>query len=490
MSDALFIEPYNDVYIRVRCNSGVAMEMAEYFTFNVPNAKFMPTYRNKVWDGKIRLYSPATQLLYCGLRYYVEQFAKERCYEVQYANNDCFCQQEFSPQEAQQYIADAHPNLPYVPHDYQLATFVHAIRHKRSLLLSPTASGKSLMIYLTVSYLTRQTGSALIIVPTTSLVHQMSSDFVSYGADEQDIHKIFAGQDKHRNSRLVVTTWQSIYKLPKSWFKQFTTVIGDEAHLFQAKSLIGIMTKLDTCKFKYGFTGTLDGTQTHKLILEGLFGAVKKVITTSELIEQKHLSDFRVKAVVLKYNDNVCASMVRTPYPTEIDFIINHTARTQFICNLVKTLKGNTLVLFKIIDHGKQLYETITQICPQRTVYYVDGSVDGEIREDYRLEIEQQQDSITIASLGTFSTGVNIRNLHNIVFASPSKSRIKTLQSIGRALRKSSLKTEAVLYDVADDMAWKSYRNHTLLHFAERIKMYNEEKFDYKIYNIKLKEPS
>jgi superfamily II DNA or RNA helicase len=118
----------------------------------------------------------------------------------------------------------------------------------------------------------------------------------------------------------------------------------------------------------------------------------------------------------------------------------------------------------------------------------VSGDVEGTIREDIRQAVENSNGSIIVASFGTFSTGVNIKNLHNVIFASPSKSRIRNLQSIGRGLRKGNNKILATLYDISDDISWKSRKNHTLLHFAERIKIYNEEKFDYKIYNVKLKE--
>lgn len=491
MSETLYINRYDDVHMKVCCDSGTAMELSEYFTFTVPNAKFMPAFKNKMWDGKIRLYNPVTQLLYAGLRYYVEQFAKERGYAVEYDDSDHFTQDEFSVEDATSYITKR-LNLPFAPHDYQLATFVHAIRHKRSMLVSPTGSGKSLMIYLTSSFLTEGSKSALIVVPTTSLVHQMASDFVSYGGKEDDITKIFAGQGKNEGRRFVVTTWQSIYKQPKSWFRQFSVVIGDEAHLFQAKSLTGIMAKLDQCRYKYGFTGTLDGTLTHKLILEGLFGPVKKVITTNELISQKHLSPFRIKAIVLRHPAETRSAMNgksrRATYQAEMDYLLGHAPRSRFITKLTKTLTGNSLVLFKTREHGEALFDMIRHLCPNRKVYYVDGNVDGIVREDYRHAVENETDSIIVASLGTFSTGINIKNLHNIVFASPSKSRVKTLQSIGRALRKSQLKDEAVLYDIADDLSWKSTKNHTLLHFAERMKMYNEEKFEYKLYPIELKE--
>lgn len=121
-----------------------------------------------------------------------------------------------------------------------------------------------------------------------------------------------------------------------------------------------------------------------------------------------------------------------------------------------------------------------------RKVFYVDGNIDGMVREDIRRAVEEEKDAIIVASLGTFSTGVNIPNLHNVIFGSPSKSRIKTLQSIGRSLRLSDGKEFATLFDIADDLSWKSKKNHTIQHFVERVKMYDDEKFDYKIYNVNL----
>lgn len=477
------VEKVNDVHIKVHSENDIAYEMSEYFTFAVPGAKFTPAFRNKIWDGKIRLFSTATRLIYAGLLSHVERFAKERDYEIEYDSSN-LSDTNFSLNEANEFIKQV--KLTLEPRDYQADAFVHAVRKRRALMLSPTASGKSLIIYLLSRFYETDPEKILIIVPTTSLVHQMASDFVSYGCDEKKIHKIFSGQEKLTTAPFVITTWQSIYKLSKQWFSQFHCVIGDEAHLFKSKSLVSIMTKLVNCPYRFGFTGTLDGTQTNKLVLEGLFGSVKKVTTTAELIEQKHLSNFQIKAIVLTYDDEIKKTAKKFDYQTEIDTINNYTSRNKFLVNLTLSLKGNTLILFKIIDHGKLLYDWLWAKCGDRDLFYVDGSVDGLLREDIRKAVEEKQDAIIVASLGTFSTGVNIKNLHNIIFASPSKSRVKTLQSIGRGLRLSKHKEIATLYDIVDDMSWKSKKNFTLLHFLERVKMYDEEKFDYKIYNISL----
>jgi superfamily II DNA or RNA helicase len=276
--------------------------------------------------------------------------------------------------------------------------------------------------------------------------------------------------------------------MPKEYFRSFDVVIGDEAHLFKAKSLISIMSKLTECKHKFGFTGTLDGTQTNKLVLEGLFGAVKKVITTVELIDQKHLAEFKIKAIVLSYDEETRKSVSKMDYQTEIDWIVRNPARNKFIKNLALSLKGNSLLLFQFVEkHGDVLYDMIKKAADGRNVYYVAGKTETEDREYIRKIIETESDAIIVASSGVFSTGINIRNLHNVVFTSPSKSRIKNLQSIGRVLRKSESKTAATLYDIADDLSHKSKQNYTIQHFKERVRIYSEEQFPYKIYPVSLK---
>jgi superfamily II DNA or RNA helicase len=329
----------------------------------------------------------------------------------------------------------------------------------------------------------------LLIVPTTSLVEQMYSDFESYGYDaETNCHRQYAGKDKVTKKFLTITTWQSIYTLPQEYFEQFDFVLGDEAHQFKAKSLTTIMTGLNRAKYRIGCTGTLDGTQTHKLVLEGLFGPVYHTITTKELIDNKHLADFKIKCLILKYPEATCKMAKDWDYNAEMDYIVGNAQRNLFIKNLTLSLKGNSLVLFQYVDkHGKGLYDLIKDESGKRKVFFVYGGTDVEVRESIRAITEKENDAIIIASYGTFSTGINIRNLHNVIFASPSKSRVRNLQSIGRGLRKGDNKDEATLFDIADDFRIGKFANYTLKHFVERVKIYDEEKFEYKFYNIELK---
>lgn len=486
----IIISNKDEVHVKIDCDDGIGYELRDHFTFMVPGAQFSPQFRAKVWDGKIRLYDIRTKLIYRGLLPQIESFCKSRDYKLTYT--DEVYASEFSLAEAKQFAEELNPK--FQPRDYQLDAFTHAIRNRRSLLLSPTASGKSLIIYLIVRYLLA-TGSrkGLIIVPTISLVEQLNSDFKEYSETndwdtEANCHKIYGGQEKITNKAVTISTWQSIYQMPKSYFKDYDFVIGDEAHQFKAKSLMDIMTGLVNARNRIGLTGTLDGTKTHKLVLEGLFGAVNKVVSTKELMDQKHLAEFEIKCLLLKHHDSVCQAAKNFSYQQEIEYIVLNEARNKFIRNLSLSLKGNTLILYQYVDkHGKILYNMINDKADGRKVFLVYGDTDVAVREDIRRIVETEKDAIIVASYGTFSTGINIRNLHNIIFASPSKSRVRNLQSIGRGLRKSDSKESAVLYDIADDLRYKSHENFTIKHFAERIKIYGEEKFKFKIYKIELK---
>ena len=483
----LVISKKNEVYLNVQAEPHVYYELADQFTFEVPGAKFSPAYKNKYWDGKIRLFNTQTKQIYVGLLDKVIQFCKDHNYTYDFQPSKFYglpfeVNEQISLEGVKDYM---NAICKYSPRSYQVEGVYDALRHNRKLLISPTASGKSLMIYSIVRYFVEKGKNTLIVVPTTSLVEQMYKDFADYGWDVGSFcHKIYAGKERETDSQVIITTWQSIYKLPRKYFERFSVVIGDEAHQFKSKSLISIMTKLADAKFRYGFTGTLDGTQTHKWVLEGLFGPSYKIIKTDELMKKGHVATLDINVLLLKHPPNKFET-----FEDEIQYIINHDRRNKFIRNLALDLKGNTLILFARVEgHGEPLYNLInSNSLEQRHVFFVHGGVDTEDREKVRSITENENNAIIVASYGTFSTGINIKNLHNVIFASPSKSRIRNLQSIGRILRKGSNKTKATLYDIADDISFKSRKNYTLNHLIERIKIYNEEKFNYDIVNIPLK---
>ena len=486
----LIIDKKDEVYLKIEADADIRRELGEYFTFEVPGYKFMPQYRSRVWDGKIRLFSYATGQIYAGLYPYIKKWCEDN--NVQVVDGTKVKDTNIDDKKIDQFIKAL--KIPKIEvRDYQKEAFVHAVKKNRCLLLSPTASGKSLIIYLILIFNllrlkdTKQ-DKILIIVPTTSLVEQLFKDFKDYGYNsERNVHKIYQGHEKVTNKRVVITTWQSVYNMPKKWFSDYGTVIGDEAHLFKAVSLTKIMTKLDKCKYRIGLTGTLDGTKTHKLVLEGLFGTVNKVVSTSELQEKKQLADLKIFCLILQHDKTSRHFLKDKSYQEEMDYLVSNEKRNKYIRNLCLSLQGNSLCLFQYVEkHGEILKKLIEDKAQDKKVFYVHGGVEADVREDIRAITEKSDNAIIIASYGVFSTGVNIRNLHNIIFSSPSKSRIRNLQSIGRGLRLKDNDSSATLYDIADDLTYNEKENYTLAHFRERINIYNGEDFNYEIHNVEL----
>jgi superfamily II DNA or RNA helicase len=483
------VHKLDSVNMKIDCDDSIAKELNQFFTFEVPNYQYTPAYKNKKWDGMIRLFNLYSRRLYIGLMDYLIQFAKDRNYTIEQDFDNTV---ELDPDEVEQFIASL--NMKITPYDYQLDAIKHAIKNQRSLLLSPTGSGKSLIIYCLIRYCLEQIQEdekILIVVPTTGLVSQMYNDFRDYAGKEwkveKNCHTIFSGQDKTTPKQVVISTWQSIYKMPPEYFEQYKMVVGDECHLFKAKSLTSLMSKMVNAEFRIGTTGTLDGTQVHKLVIEGLFGRVQKVTTTKNLMEKEVLSNLSIDCLVLEYKPEEIEEIKRAKYIDELKWIVGHEGRNKFISKLAKSVKGNTLILFNYVDlHGKPLYNLISEMCPDKKVFMIYGGTDVEQREEIRQIVDKEKDAILVASYGTCSTGINIKNIHNIIFTSPSKSVIRVLQSIGRGLRRSESKDSMKLYDLADNLSHKKYRNHTMRHLDARIKIYTKEHFDYKLISMKI----
>ena len=492
------VKQVDAVNLKIDCEKSIAKEISSFFTFSVPNYQFTPAYKNRLWDGKIRLFNTLTHTLYVGLLDYLFKFAEERGYKLQYEPVENL-NLKFNEQD----IEDFFKRTKYYsdgseiqPHEYQKDAVKHALLKQRTLLISPTGSGKSLIIYMCVRYLLEKIPphkKILIVVPTTGLVGQMANDFHDYSNKDgflRNCHAVYSGQPKETNRRVIISTWQSIYKMKEEFFKDVLCVFGDECHLFKAKSLTTLMNKMKDCEFRIGTTGTLDGTHVHKLVVEGLFGPVFRVTTTKDLIDQNFLSNIKINCILLKYPESKVEEIKRAKYIDEIQWLVANEERNYFIEQLCKNLTGNTLVLFNFVEkHGIPMYKRLKQYS-EHPCYLIHGKTQAEDRESIRQIVNKQSRSILVASYGTCSTGINIKNIHNIVFTSPSKSVVRVLQSIGRGLRKSEKKDKVSIYDIGDDLRWKKYRNHSLRHMDERINLYSNERFPYEVVNINLKETS
>jgi superfamily II DNA or RNA helicase len=486
----LILYNQDESYIKIQCEESVAWELRDAFSFRPPGFQFVPSYKQKLWDGYLRLFNPATRLIYRGLAPQVIKWIKDSGYTYEYENDDT--DNSFSLEEAKEFVEKLNPKHP--PRDYQLDAFTHAIRSKRRIVISPTGSGKSLLLYMVCNFLLKEGKRGLLIVPRSALVEQMFSDFQDYSTKNgKDMFKycwkVYSGKDKNSQHPIIISTWQSLQRLPKEYFQQFDYVICDEVHQAQAKALTDIVSKCTKAQHRLGVTGTLSGAKSHEWVLMGLFGEIYKATSSAELMKKKQLAELSIKCLLLKYSDEECQYMKTASYQDEVKYLISNPARNKFIVNLALSLEGNTLLLFNFVDsHGRVLYDMLQKKAKDRKVFFIHGGTDVDEREEIRRIMEMERNAIIVGSVGVLSTGTNIVNLNNVIFASPSKSKIRNLQSIGRVLRVNETKQSATLFDIADDFSWKKRENFTLKHFFERIKTYGDEQFKFKVYKISMKD--
>ena len=393
----LTIEKVNEVYLKISTEPHIEYELRDRFTFEVPNMKFMPQYRRRHWNGEIHLFDMRTKRIYVGLLDKVVAFCEKSGYSFEFVENKFYgLPFEVNEMICKEGVKDYMGSITSIkPRDYQVDAVHDALRYNRKLLISPTASGKSFMIYSVVRFHVGMNRKVLLVVPTTSLVEQMFKDFQDYGWDaENHCHRIYAGRERVNTNEVTITTWQSVYQMDRIFFEDYDVIIGDEAHLFKSKSLIGIMDKCHHAKYRYGFTGTLDGTQTHKWVLEGLFGPSYKVTGTKKLIDEGHLAKLDIQCLVLKHRPQKFDT-----YEDEIKYLISHENRNKFISNLSVDLKGNTLVLYTRVEtHGAILYDLINKkVSDGRKVFFIHGGVDAEDREQVRKITEEEKDAIIVS---------------------------------------------------------------------------------------------
>ena len=494
MEADLIIHKLDETNLLIDTNPGIEREIQESFSFMVPGYKYMPKFKQGIWDGSVKLFDKSKKTFYVGLLDSLLEFAHESGYTVdlrfeQQKNN---VTREQVAKFAESLNLHAHGDKIELE-DHQLDAVHYAIANKRGLILSPTSSGKSLIIYTLCRILQKK--KILIVVPTTALVEQMEGDFADYSSEDDSwdavdhVHKIYSGKEKETRKNTVVSTWQSIYKKPKSWFEQFDVVMVDECQGAKSNSLTNLMKKSTNAAYKFGFTGTLDGTETNEMVLRGLFGPIKRVITTRTLMEKGVIAWLKVKGLVLNYNPKDCQEVKGLTYQQEVDWLVTHPKRMEFIAKLALAQESNTIVLFQYVEkQGKPLHDLICELNtdPDRPIFYISGEVSTDERERIRKIMERENNVVLVASSGTMSTGTNIRNLHSLILASGGKSRIKVLQSIGRTLRKHNDKSYATVYDIADNLKCGTHENYGLRHFRERQIYYREEQFPFKTQQIKI----
>lgn len=486
------IKYYNESYVQIDCEYEDAQDISDLFTFFSPNYMWSPKYASGVWDGKIRMFDINNCLLPIGLLKKLIGYLKigDEQYEIEARLLEKGG--KISEDELSQFCRDD-LKLPdkYEDRDYQLNAVRYFMYHQKMIGLSATASGKSLIYYIffnLLRYLYKDL-KCLLIVPRTPLVEQMATDFQEYAVNLGDfrkyVHRIYSGREKYTNKMITISTWQSLKNMPPEYFQPFNCVIVDEVHEATAKELPRIVKLCINAVYKIGMTGHIKDCKIAKMQLTSLLGSIKTFSKSAELIERGLLSDIKIKAIVLKYGDDIIkkfSGRQRKTFQEELEIIRGLKNRKKFLCQLAASRDGNTMLLFKIREYGSELSRLLKKNYPDKRVYYIDGTIPVIHREQVRKQTERFNNVIIVASYGTFSTGINIKNLHHLIFAESVLSSVKVIQSIGRLLRKYFDKN-AKLYDMADDLTYRSRRNYVLKHFLQRIKYYDMEQFDYDLTN-------
>lgn len=499
------LQPVNASFVRVEIDDfGLEQDFSDFFTFLTPGYKFMPKYKSGIWDGKTRLYNQRTKYLPAGLVDVAKKFAslREEEIEVNIESNEL----SIDPEEILSFVDSLNLHArgkPIELREYQREAIVRIIQQRRCIAIAPTSSGKSALLYCLVRWLLAKEPEEriLLVVPSTQLVEQMYSDFADYSSGngwdvEQEVQMLYSGKEKVFSKSMMISTWQSLNSMMKNGAKMFSdiveqTTVGlyDEAHGYKSTEVIKTMDKFIHAYRRVGTTGTLDGSKINELTLTGLMGPTFQVTTTKQLMDDGHVTPLKIQAIVLKHPEETRKFYKGMKYTEEINYIVSSEKRNTFISRLALSCTGNTLILYNFVDrHGSVIYDEIVRRNKDenRKIYFIHGAVATKEREIIRKIVEIESNAIIVATASLFSTGTNIPSLENIIFAIPTKSTIRVRQSIGRGLRLKTGKKFCTLFDISDDMSYKAYRNTTLKHLVERIRIYDQEQFDYKIVKIDL----
>jgi len=494
MTCEVSIQKVNDVWIRVIAEPSIKMDMSEYFTFEVPGAKFSPKVKSGMWDGKIRMLNGMTGMIYLGLKDRVIEFLERR--GIEYELDDRLVIDNDIPEDAGHHLAKKFDTL-FECRDYQNEAVVAALKNERMLMLSPTSSGKSFIIYLIARYHAARGRKVLLLVDSKSLLKQMGQDnFPNYNKNRELSFGYYnAGEvPEVVEHDMTLCLYQSIAKNVAPWFDQFDVILCDEAHKYKAMSLKNLMEKTTKIRYKIGFTGTIDGAKSNEWTLNGVFGETHQIITTKELMDEGSVSEFDISILTLKYDDSVVRRYrnckknkkeKKITYHDESEFLKTLEERDDFLVRLMEARDGVSLLLLKHVEHVETIAEKLTERV-DRPVHMIVGKLSSDERESIRQNVNKSKDAIIVATYGTMSTGVDIPSITTLVMGFPYKSRITVLQSIGRALRVTD-RGKAKVFDIVDDLTIGRLKNYTLKHLNERVKIYTQEQFDYTFKTVKIK---
>ena len=384
-------------------------------------------------------------------------------------------------------IQDNMKNAPFQIRDYQDKAVRAALKYHKGILLSCTSSGKSLMIYNIIRCLRKQEMKhILLIVPNIMLVDQMYDDFKDYGYDnlDADVERLGGGHEATFDKPVLISTWQSLQNKDSEFFEKYNAVFVDEVHGVKANVMSKLMKWCCNAYYKIGTTGTLPNDKCDLLQIREVVGDVIFELKSKELIDKGVLTKIKIANIIAKYPSDFVLKNKGRSYPEEVKMVEEYKDRNKVLEYILEHTdkKHNVLVLMNHLKHVQLIREWLNEKYPDKKVSVITGAVSGEERSDIRKGIEEEDGTILLATYATMSTGVNMPKLHDVILYANSKSKIKVLQSIGRGLRKHATKNQIILYDIIDDLSYKTrtgrvVENYLIKHWKERMSYYKEQEF-------------
>jgi superfamily II DNA or RNA helicase len=511
----VIIKKLNETFMSVTCSeSYMDREIYDRFSFKVPNAVHDPRYKSGRWDGYKRLYNLKYKRIYSGLLLELLKFLKRQGYT--YHIDPALIQANDIKEDE---VADIVKELklsaggkPIEAHDYQIHGAHYLLSMGRGIARMSTSAGKSLTIYSVVRILQLLDDfmhkKIMIVVPSKGLVEQLYSDFEDYSQLDDSwqcsryVQKISGDYIKQVEKHIVITTWQSLNKMPHWIMEGFGAIIVDEVHTTKANILTKLLENAVHVPIRMGLTGTMDEFESNSLHVQGLIGPVKDVIGARELIDRGAASDLQINMLVLDYpletklkfkefiqdavkqvkNKNALSA---AKYNAELEFLYLHQGRREFIKSLVLSKTGNSLILFdRVEQYGRVLYDEFKAI--HENTFLIIGEVSAKERERIRTILEDYDDAIVLGNFSIMSTGISIKKLHNMFMVSSTKSKIRVLQSIGRMMRLHDTKDQAQVYDLVDKLDYNGIKNSFMKHAEERVKFYTSENHKIKFFPLNM----
>lgn len=485
----------------LRIDSASEMEIEQLnisLNRRVENWRFHPLVKKGLWDGYIS-YIKDDKWIPAGLWREVMTICKEYRYELKINGITNLFDRNIQAESFEAWALEFFEGSKITPRDYQIEAAFNILKFRKCLAELATSAGKTLISFLTIAHMIEK-GNAeriLFIVPNVSLVVQASEDFLEYNWQNRvpiKVQQIYSGQKVRAGRNVVIGTYQSLVKKDKEYFSQFDAVIIDETHKAKSASIKTILSKCTNANYRFGLSGTIPKPGTlDRLTLMSYTGPVITEISANFLQNEGHIAKCQVKVIQMDYASpgakNAFREMAFNKYENkdvfkfEQNYIINSPGRLNFICSIISRVRRNSLVLFHRIEHGRKIYDKLRQES-DKTVYYVDGGIDKDIREEFKKKMEAGEEIVIVASYGTFSTGISIKKIHNIFFTESFKSEVIIRQSIGRGLRQHASKDVVNIIDFVDDISSPDWDNYLMRHAKTRQKIYREQKFEYEIKNV------